>query len=149
MKVLPPEIPSTALRYGAPGYDDPEKLERELRRVGEVCHQCRRCLPLCPSFPRLFELVDATDREIEGVVREINVALRELLLHGRQARAAARRARADALRAHGEDLGELRTGHLEAVGVDVRDVVRGDAQVGRRRIEAAQGDCEWHGAVSC
>jgi Fe-S oxidoreductase len=67
MKVQPPEISSTDLRYGSPGYTDPEKLEPELRRAGEVCHQCRRCLPLCPSFPRLFELIDATDREIEGV----------------------------------------------------------------------------------
>ncbi|MEN8181019.1 MAG: heterodisulfide reductase-related iron-sulfur binding cluster [Myxococcota bacterium] len=35
--------------------------------MAEVCHQCRRCLPLCPSFPRLFELVDATDDEVSGV----------------------------------------------------------------------------------
>jgi len=81
MKVPPPEIPSTELRYGSPGYDDPEKLERELRRAGEVCHQCRRCLPLCPSFPRLFELVDATDREIEGVSMAGFDEVNELCFH--------------------------------------------------------------------
>jgi len=55
------------LDYEDPDYLDPEKLETELRRVGEICHQCRRCLPLCPSFPKLFDLVDATDDEIAGV----------------------------------------------------------------------------------
>ena len=67
MKVRPPEHPSTELHYRDAAYGDSEKLERELRRTGEICHQCRRCLPLCPSFPKLFELIDATDREIEGV----------------------------------------------------------------------------------
>ena len=67
MKVLPPEHPSAELRYQDPEYQDAEKLERELRRVGDICHQCRRCLPLCPSFPKLFELVDATDAEVAGV----------------------------------------------------------------------------------
>ena len=67
MKVEPPAHPSQALHYDDPAYSDPAALEVELRRVGEICHQCRRCLPLCPSFPKLFQLVDATDREIEGV----------------------------------------------------------------------------------
>jgi Fe-S oxidoreductase len=81
MKVQPPEISSTDLRYGSPGYTDPEKLEPELRRAGEVCHQCRRCLPLCPSFPRLFELIDATDREIEGVSMAGFDEVNELCFH--------------------------------------------------------------------
>jgi Fe-S oxidoreductase len=67
MQVTPPEHPSTELHYGDPAYLDAEKLERELRRAGDVCHQCRRCLPLCPAFPRLFELVDASPEEIAGV----------------------------------------------------------------------------------
>jgi Fe-S oxidoreductase len=67
MKVTPPEHPSVEIHYGDPAYLDAEKLERELRRSGDVCHQCRRCLPLCPAFPRLFELVDASPDEIAGV----------------------------------------------------------------------------------
>ena len=67
MKVQLPERASTELRFGDPAWSEPASVERELRRVGEICHQCRRCLPLCPAFPRLFELIDATDREIEGV----------------------------------------------------------------------------------
>jgi glycerol-3-phosphate dehydrogenase subunit C len=45
-------------------FRDAEFLERsaldaELTRVFEHCHDCRRCLPLCPSFPSLFEAIDS------------------------------------------------------------------------------------------
>jgi Fe-S oxidoreductase len=81
VKVPPPELPSTEWSYEDPDYLDPAKLERELRRVGEICHQCRRCLPLCPSFPKLFELVDATEREIEGVTMDGFERVNELCFH--------------------------------------------------------------------
>jgi len=35
-----------------------DALDEELTRVFEKCHDCRRCLPLCPSFPVLFEAID-------------------------------------------------------------------------------------------
>jgi len=81
VKVPAPELPSTEWRYDDPDHLDPAKLERELRRVGEVCHQCRRCLPLCPSFPKLFELIDATGREVEGVDMAGFDAVNELCYH--------------------------------------------------------------------
>jgi len=47
---------------------DPEFLSRpaldaELTRVFEKCHDCRRCLPLCPSFPSLFQAIDRHEQE--------------------------------------------------------------------------------------
>lgn len=81
MKVEPPARPSSEVYYGDPDYADAEALETELRRVGEICHQCRRCLPLCPSFPKLFELIDATDREIEGVTMAGFDTVNELCYH--------------------------------------------------------------------
>ncbi len=81
MKVDPPEHPSTELHYADAAYGDADGLERELRRTGEICHQCRRCLPLCPSFPKLFDLVDATDREIEGVSMAGFDQVNELCFH--------------------------------------------------------------------
>jgi Fe-S oxidoreductase len=81
VKVDPPERPSTSLAYDDPDFADLAKVERELRRAGEVCHQCRRCLPLCPSFPRLFELIDATDREIAGVTMAGFDEVNELCYH--------------------------------------------------------------------
>ena len=81
MKVELPERPSSDVHYDDPDYLDADALERELRRVAEICHQCRRCLPLCPSFPTLFELVDATDREVAGVSREGFDRVNELCYH--------------------------------------------------------------------
>lgn len=81
MKVQPPERASTEVRYGDPDYTEPAALERELRRVGDICHQCRRCLPLCPAFPKLFELVDATEEEVAGVAMAGFEAVNELCYH--------------------------------------------------------------------
>ncbi len=50
------------------GFYDRQKLDRELRRVFDICHGCRRCFNLCDSFPRLFDLIDACDTgEVDGV----------------------------------------------------------------------------------
>ncbi|QQR70027.1 MAG: glycerol-3-phosphate dehydrogenase [Alphaproteobacteria bacterium] len=47
---------------------DEAKLDAELRRVYDICHGCRRCFNLCESFPRLFDLIDATaSGEMEDV----------------------------------------------------------------------------------
>ena len=37
---------------------DAAALDKELERVFEICHGCRRCFNLCNSFPTLFELID-------------------------------------------------------------------------------------------
>lgn len=39
-------------------FGDGEAIDKELRRVFDICHGCRRCFNLCDSFPRLFDLVD-------------------------------------------------------------------------------------------
>jgi len=46
-----------------PEFLERDALDRELTRVFEHCHDCRRCLPLCPSFPSLFEAVDRHEQE--------------------------------------------------------------------------------------
>ena len=50
MKVPPPERASTELRYDDPAYTDAESLERELRRVAEICHQCVAAYLSVPRF---------------------------------------------------------------------------------------------------
>ena len=47
-----------AIDWKAVDFLDGDSLDRELRRVFGVCHDCRRCTDLCDSFPRLFELID-------------------------------------------------------------------------------------------
>lgn len=47
---------------------DEEDLNRELERVYDICHGCRRCVSLCNAFPVLFDLVDTSDTmEVDGV----------------------------------------------------------------------------------
>src|SRR6202012_980343 len=47
---------------------DEAALDKELRRVFDICHGCRRCFNLCDSFPRLFDLVDESPtQELDGV----------------------------------------------------------------------------------
>jgi Fe-S oxidoreductase len=43
-------------------------LEKEMERVFDICHGCRRCVSLCGSFPTLFDLVDnGPTGEVDGV----------------------------------------------------------------------------------
>ena len=51
---------------------------KELERVFDICHGCRRCFSLCNSFPTLFDAVDAS---ADGEVRRRR---QEGLLGGRR-----------------------------------------------------------------
>jgi len=45
-----------------------DSLEKELERVFDICHGCRRCVNLCGAFPTLFDLVDsASSGELDTV----------------------------------------------------------------------------------
>ncbi len=49
-------------------YYSEESLFKELERVFDICHGCRRCFNLCNSFPTLFDLIDDTESmELDGV----------------------------------------------------------------------------------
>ncbi len=53
-----------------PDFHDEASLMKEMERVFDICHGCRRCVSLCQSFPNLFDLVDATaDGEVHGVAK--------------------------------------------------------------------------------
>ena len=59
------------LDWTSPDFYDQAKLEKELERVFDICHGCRRCVNLCTSFPTLFELVDESETmEVDGVKKE-------------------------------------------------------------------------------
>ena len=45
-------------------YFDPEQLQVELTRGYDICHGCRLCFNLCPSFPALFRYTDANDGDV-------------------------------------------------------------------------------------
>jgi glycerol-3-phosphate dehydrogenase subunit C len=48
-----------------PKYFDEGDLRAELGRVYDLCHGCRLCVSLCPSFPTLFDFIDARDGAVE------------------------------------------------------------------------------------
>jgi glycerol-3-phosphate dehydrogenase subunit C len=47
-------------------------VDKELRRVYDICGGCRRCLPLCPSFRVLFDRMDV--EEVDGDVDKLPAA---------------------------------------------------------------------------
>lgn len=48
-----------------------ESLFKELERVYDICHGCRRCVSLCQSFPTLFDLVDESPSlEVDGIPKQ-------------------------------------------------------------------------------
>jgi len=51
-----------------PDFYDEDALNKELERVYDICHGCRRCVSLCNAFPTLFDLVDESETmEVDGV----------------------------------------------------------------------------------
>jgi Fe-S oxidoreductase len=51
-----------------PEYYNETALFKELERVYDICHGCRRCVSLCNAFPTLFDLVDESPTmEVDGV----------------------------------------------------------------------------------
>jgi len=59
------------LDWRNPDFYDEAKLEKELERVFDICHGCRRCVNLCTAFPTLFDLVDeSSTMEVDGVAKQ-------------------------------------------------------------------------------
>lgn len=54
--------------WNNPEFYNEEALNKELERIFDICHGCRRCVSLCHSFPTLFDLVDESETmEVDGV----------------------------------------------------------------------------------
>src|SRR6185437_2376584 len=57
-----------ALDWKNPEFYDQDAIDKELHRVFDICHGCRRCVSLCHAFPTLFDLVDeSSTMEVDGV----------------------------------------------------------------------------------
>jgi glycerol-3-phosphate dehydrogenase subunit C len=55
-----------------PDFYDEESLFKELHRVYDHCHGCRRCFSLCNAFPLLFDAIDeSATGELDGVERKV------------------------------------------------------------------------------
>jgi glycerol-3-phosphate dehydrogenase subunit C len=61
-----------ALEWRSDSFYDTAALDRELERVFDICHGCRRCFSLCNAFPTLFDAVDATQTgEVAALDRKV------------------------------------------------------------------------------
>ena len=57
-----------ALDWRNPEFYDEGSLFKELDRVYDICHGCRRCFSLCNAFPTLFDAIDESETmELDGV----------------------------------------------------------------------------------
>ncbi|MEP7242399.1 MAG: heterodisulfide reductase-related iron-sulfur binding cluster [Gammaproteobacteria bacterium] len=55
-----------------PEFYNEAALTKELERVFDICHGCRRCFSLCNSFPTLFDAVDnSSTGEVDGVDKKV------------------------------------------------------------------------------
>ncbi|MFN7085900.1 MAG: heterodisulfide reductase-related iron-sulfur binding cluster [Burkholderiales bacterium] len=60
-----------ALDWKSADFYDEARLEKELERIYDICHGCRRCVNLCTAFPTLFDLIDESKTmEVDGVAKE-------------------------------------------------------------------------------
>ena len=60
------------LEWRDPAFYDEAAVTRELERVFDICHGCRRCFSLCNSFPTLFDAVDESPTgEVDGVDKKV------------------------------------------------------------------------------
>jgi Fe-S oxidoreductase len=58
------------LDWKNPDFYNEESCLKELERIFDICHGCRRCVSLCGSFPTLFDLVDeSATMEVDGVAK--------------------------------------------------------------------------------
>ncbi len=64
--------PTEGLCYSPsdPRYWDEAGLAGEIERVFDICHGCRLCFNLCPSFPVLFDAVDRHDGDVRRLSGE-------------------------------------------------------------------------------
>lgn len=51
-----------------PVFWDKDALRKETQRVLEICHGCRRCWNLCPSFGNVFKRIDQLEESLNGPV---------------------------------------------------------------------------------
>ena len=60
---------TTTYDHRHPAYFDEADMREELTRVFDLCHGCRMCFNLCPSFPTLFDYADKYDGDVEQMTK--------------------------------------------------------------------------------
>jgi glycerol-3-phosphate dehydrogenase subunit C len=59
------------LDWQNPDFYNIDATIKEMERVFDICHGCRRCVSLCNAFPVMFDLIDESPTlEVDGVPKE-------------------------------------------------------------------------------
>lgn len=58
------------VNFSSPQFWDAKEQEREMLRVFDICHSCRLCFNLCPSFKSLFDTIDAKEGDFSRLPPE-------------------------------------------------------------------------------
>ena len=68
-----PEAPQRhPLDWRTAEFYDEDNLFKEMHRVYDVCHGCRRCFNLCNAFPMLFDAIDTSPTgELDSVAKPV------------------------------------------------------------------------------
>jgi Fe-S oxidoreductase len=60
------------LDWHSPDFYNEASLLKELERVFDICHGCRRCFSLCNAFPHIFNAIDDSPTcELDGVNKQV------------------------------------------------------------------------------
>jgi len=60
------------IAWKEPEFGNEQSLFKELERIFDICHGCRRCFSLCNSFPTLFDAIDGSSTgELDSVDRKV------------------------------------------------------------------------------
>src|SRR5437016_2853317 len=64
--------PTDGLSYrpAEPKYWDRAGVAKEIVRVFDICHGCRLCFNLCPSFPALFDAIDHKGGDVRDLSKD-------------------------------------------------------------------------------
>lgn len=55
-----------------PDFYNAESCEKEMERIFDICHGCRRCFSLCNAFPMLFDKIDESPTmELDSVPKSV------------------------------------------------------------------------------
>ncbi len=67
-----------------PDFYDKGAILEEAKRVYSKCKDCRLCVAFCPSFPALFDAVDAKDDDLEKLTEEELTRPLDICFHCKQ-----------------------------------------------------------------
>ena len=71
-------LPDAVYDIREPRFWERGSLDSEFGRVFDICHQCRRCFDLCPSFDVMFKTIDSAGEDASVLTSRDNKQILDL-----------------------------------------------------------------------